>query len=796
MGCAQSRVHPAAAAKYAAPQLAADAAADGVHSSQLRLLRDEAAAAAKQTREDKKAADGAEGKIKKELKAVVNAVKAAEKAAAKLAKAEETELRAKATTPPATPERRAAAQKPKQRRCSSPPVSITSRVFDHPGTSTSGQRTPARRAPTATESGKSSPAARTRNVTGGSPRRHSSSRGNQGQRTPTSRRRERDRSVSSGSRDGDYSADYSADYSGQEEERMEEERVRRRPINSLKAALKLRSGERDPLKDAAATLKEGAALDNRIKDGDLAHAHDAVRAYSHAIRLIELAVSSGKCKPDVQTAMEAKVASTKKRIAALSIMKADGTVSATRRRARHRDGDGGGGGSRERQPQARKASRGGGGGRSRERDPRASSESFDESKGSLSKRGADIAKAKQQLPELPTDSELKPEPELEPVHPGTLIVKVVSCSNLIGADNHGTSSDPYVTICLDDRMKQAQRTARCDKTLYPVFNESLNFEKFTKDCRKLTVAVFDYDRGAKDDFIGECVVDVQEMVRKATGGAWVETFAFGDSAEKMSKRERKQLGKRAKSGDEQPCGSVKLNFCYREDSHVDSSAAMAMAAMGHGRLAPSGSRVLGLQDLAGAAVGGGSPERDPQARKVPRGGGDEADLAELQDARALNPPPDVPPERVPVPGETEHGLLSGDEQRRRIQCRREERRRLEDPGARPASTLEPESPTAAAQQLKQQELAALVQPQAKRERISKWVTVSDAAMHATVVRVQTSWRRKMAMDEYQLMRSCAAPVSLAVVVVADVSRSRETSRSKIQARRESRAETTSKGERV
>ena len=91
-------------------------------------------------------------------------------------------------------------------------------------------------------------------------------------------------------------------------------------------ALKLRAGDGDTFKDAVATLKEGAALDGHVKEGDLAHAHNAVRAYSHAIRLIDLAVASGSCKPNVQTAMEAKVTSAKKRIMVLSMKAADGAA--------------------------------------------------------------------------------------------------------------------------------------------------------------------------------------------------------------------------------------------------------------------------------------------------------------------------------------------------------------------------------------------------------------------------------------------------------------------------------------
>ena len=148
-------------------------------------------------------------------------------------------------------------------------------------------------------------------------------------------------------------------------------------------------------------------------------------------------------------------------------------------------------------------------------------------------------------------------PELKPVRKDVVRVKVIRCSNLIGADKGGKSSDPYVTMYLDDAQKQ--QTSRRDKTLNPEFDEECSFA-LTPDSKELRVICADFDRVGSDDFIGELVVDLAEMAAKAQACFGPETFSFGDPNGQMQKSERKQVDKRKAAGDPNPFGTVELAF--------------------------------------------------------------------------------------------------------------------------------------------------------------------------------------------------------------------------------------------
>jgi hypothetical protein len=99
------------------------------------------------------------------------------------------------------------------------------------------------------------------------------------------------------------------------------------------ATLQLRSGAGSAYKDAAATLKEAAEMDSRVKKGEAELVIDTVRLYSHAVRLMLLALSTGNCKQEVQTALEGKLVEARKRIAVLSTR----TDGPTLRKALDRD---------------------------------------------------------------------------------------------------------------------------------------------------------------------------------------------------------------------------------------------------------------------------------------------------------------------------------------------------------------------------------------------------------------------------------------------------------------------------
>ena len=81
---------------------------------------------------------------------------------------------------------------------------------------------------------------------------------------------------------------------------------------------RLRSGSGNAYKDAVATLKDAATMDSRAKKGEPNLLVDAVRLYSHAIRLMLRAAQDPNCKQEVQRVMEQKIVDARKRIAILS----------------------------------------------------------------------------------------------------------------------------------------------------------------------------------------------------------------------------------------------------------------------------------------------------------------------------------------------------------------------------------------------------------------------------------------------------------------------------------------------
>lgn len=97
-----------------------------------------------------------------------------------------------------------------------------------------------------------------------------------------------------------------------------------------------------------------------------------------------------------------------------------------------------------------------------------------------------------------------------------LAVRVVSASGLMRMDNNGLS-DPYVTLHLlpDMHMKTTQKTRVQKGTLDPVFEELFNFSipKTGSQCKyqALHVAVWDWDRFSRDDFMGQVIVSLSEL---------------------------------------------------------------------------------------------------------------------------------------------------------------------------------------------------------------------------------------------------------------------------------------------
>ncbi|KAL0979400.1 hypothetical protein UPYG_G00184570 [Umbra pygmaea] len=92
-----------------------------------------------------------------------------------------------------------------------------------------------------------------------------------------------------------------------------------------------------------------------------------------------------------------------------------------------------------------------------------------------------------------------------------LIVGVVRCVHLAAMDANGYS-DPFVEICLKPDMgkKAKNKTNIKKKTLNPEFNEEFSYEIKHSDLAKKTldIAVWDYDIGKSNDYIGGCQLGI------------------------------------------------------------------------------------------------------------------------------------------------------------------------------------------------------------------------------------------------------------------------------------------------
>eukprot|EP01105_Mastigella_eilhardi_P021478 TRINITY_DN51_c0_g2_i4.p1 TRINITY_DN51_c0_g2~~TRINITY_DN51_c0_g2_i4.p1 ORF type:complete len:223 (-),score=92.31 TRINITY_DN51_c0_g2_i4:72-683(-) len=88
-------------------------------------------------------------------------------------------------------------------------------------------------------------------------------------------------------------------------------------------------------------------------------------------------------------------------------------------------------------------------------------------------------------------------------------VIVVKCVGLPAADLNGLS-DPYVMLISSEGK---WRSSTVEKTLNPVYNESITIEVAdpTKDC--VAVEVWDYDKVSEDDLLGTSAFMVNDLVK-------------------------------------------------------------------------------------------------------------------------------------------------------------------------------------------------------------------------------------------------------------------------------------------
>jgi len=92
---------------------------------------------------------------------------------------------------------------------------------------------------------------------------------------------------------------------------------------------------------------------------------------------------------------------------------------------------------------------------------------------------------------------------------GNLTVLVKSCAGLDDADFSGTT-DPYALVSIDGC--ESQQTEKQEGTINPEWNQELNFEIENPLSKTLKIKIYDDDTWSRDDKIGECEVDLAELM--------------------------------------------------------------------------------------------------------------------------------------------------------------------------------------------------------------------------------------------------------------------------------------------
>ncbi|XP_051972371.1 multiple C2 and transmembrane domain-containing protein 1-like isoform X2 [Xyrauchen texanus] len=95
---------------------------------------------------------------------------------------------------------------------------------------------------------------------------------------------------------------------------------------------------------------------------------------------------------------------------------------------------------------------------------------------------------------------------------GIVSIHLIEGRDLIPMDQNGLS-DPYVKFKLGH---QKYRSKTIPKTLNPQWREKFDLQLFDEEGGVLEISVWDRDMGRRDDFIGQCQLDLSQLSREKT----------------------------------------------------------------------------------------------------------------------------------------------------------------------------------------------------------------------------------------------------------------------------------------
>lgn len=96
---------------------------------------------------------------------------------------------------------------------------------------------------------------------------------------------------------------------------------------------------------------------------------------------------------------------------------------------------------------------------------------------------------------------------------GLMSLKLIGATNLMAADRNG-KSDPFAYVYVDGC--KVHKTSIVKKSLNPVWNETVSLKIISKCRNKVIIKVLDWDRAGDNDFLGEVMIDLNEIEPEVT----------------------------------------------------------------------------------------------------------------------------------------------------------------------------------------------------------------------------------------------------------------------------------------